>query len=308
MKAGVCRLLSDLRSLLSLTRFGDIFRGICILLRELLDVTVFPIMTILEKFCLPRTQIWWCPTAEFSLLPLHAVGTYRKSQPNLSSLYISSYMPTLIALIHARSKPLWHTSMTCFLAMGQAQAHGHGKLVSVTNELSSISQHIRPVTLLTCVQSQDTNTINFAQGLSNNNFIHLTCHGILDQKHPFVSGFALGDSLLQVEHIICYDLQHAQFVYLSACHTTVGDEESPDEVIHLTAAMQFASFHSVIRMMWAVDDTHMYEITSRFYKCTVGKSGQLDHTHAAWALHKMMRSVSKVVPLDQQVLYIHIGA
>ena len=48
-----------------------------------------------------------------------------------------------------------------------------------------------------------------------------------------------------------YDLQNAQFVYLSACHMTAGDEESPDKVIHLAAAMHFA-----------VDDGYTNEITS----------------------------------------------
>ncbi|KAG2362522.1 hypothetical protein BDR07DRAFT_1406807 [Suillus spraguei] len=39
---------------------------------------------------------------------------------------------------------------------------------------------------------------------------------------------------------------HAKFAFLSACHTAVGDEEIPDEVIHLTAKLQFSGFKSVI--------------------------------------------------------------
>ena len=64
-----------------------------------------------------------------------------------------------------------------------------------------------------------------------------------------------------------------EFAYLSACHTTVGDEESPDEVIHLAAAMQFVGFRSVIGTMWAVGDGETNEITSTFYKHMVGLGG-----------------------------------
>ncbi|KAI9463829.1 hypothetical protein HD554DRAFT_2040856 [Boletus coccyginus] len=53
-----------------------------------------------------------------------------------------------------------------------------------------------------------------------------------------------------------YDLQNAQLAYLSAGNTTVGDQESQDEAIHLAAPIQIAGFRSVIRTMWAVDDAY----------------------------------------------------
>ena len=83
-------------------------------------------------------------------------------------------------------------------------------------------------------------------------------------------------------------MKNPEFAYLSACHTTVGDEKSPDEVIHLTLAMQFVGFRSVIGTMWAVD-----------------KPSRLDHTRAAFALTKTMKSVD--IPFDQRILYIHLG-
>ena len=108
------------------------------------------------------------------------------------------------------------------------------------------------------------------------------------------------------------NLTNAEFVYLSACHTAVGDEESPDEVIHLASAMQFAGFRSVIGTMWQVDDAETNKIVPLFYKHRVDESGCLDHTRAAFALWETMRSLksgtSGKVPLDQRVLYVHIGA
>ena len=69
--------------------------------------------------------------------------------------------------------------------------------------------------------------------------------------------------------------------------------------------MQFAGFRSVIGTMWAVDDAETNKVTSVFYKHVVDESGRLDHTRAASALRETMRSVD--VPLDQRILYIHIG-
>jgi CHAT domain-containing protein len=310
-KPRVSELTLELRSLTLRARFGDMTREFLRLLRKLWDEVVFPIVTTLQEVCPRRSRIWWCPTAEFSLLPLHAAGSFRKGQPTLSDLYISSYTPTLTALIRAHQKRPLDPSMDQrrFLVVGQAQAPGQCELVSVNTELSNISQRIGSVASLSRVQDQAATMAKVAEELQKNEFVHLACHGIPNPKQPFGSGFALGDGLLKVENIMRYDLQSAQFTYLSACHTTVGDEESPDEVIHLPAAMQFAGFRSVIGTMWAVDDGHTNEITSRFYEYMLDESGRLDHTRAALALHRTMNSLRlSKIPLDQRILYIHIGA
>ena len=86
---------------------------------------------------------------------------------------------------------------------------------------------------------------------------------------------------------------------------TVGDEESPDEVIHLTVAMQFLGFWSVIGTMWAVDDGETNKIMLTFYNHIVDESGWLDYTQVVFALNKTIRSVD--IPFNQRIFYIHIG-
>ena len=44
----------------------------------------------------------------------------------------------------------------------------------------------------------------------------------------------------------------------------MDDEWSPDEAIHLAAAMQFSGFRSVIGAMWSVDDDVVGKIVSIF--------------------------------------------
>ena len=311
-KSRVSELSSELQSMISGAKFGNVTTDILVLLRELWDVVVFPIVRVFEEFCTPGSRIWWCPTAEFSLLPLHAAGSYTEGQPILSDLYIPSYTHSLIALVRARKeKPSVPSSeRQGFLLVGhaQAQAPGQKESILVNSELSTIAQHIGSVAAFTCVQGKDATVAKVAQELDKNTFVHFACNGITDQNHPFKSGFALGDGRLEVEDIMRRDVQKVQFAYLSACRTTVGVGESTDEVIPLTAAMQIAGFHSVIGTMWAVDDVHSGEIALRVYENMVDQSGRLDHTRAALALYETMRSIRLSIPFDQWISYVHIGA
>ena len=59
-----------------------------------------------------------------------------------------------------------------------------------------------------------------------------------------------------------HPVRFAEFrICVPACHMTVGDEESPDVVTHLTSAMQFAGFRSIIGTILAVDDAETNKIT-----------------------------------------------
>ena len=77
-------------------------------------------------------------------------------------------------------------------------------------------------------------------------------------------------------------------------------------MIHLAAAMQFAGFRSVIGTMSAVDDSQTNEVISMFYNLMRDESGRLDYTRAARALRFTMKKVN--IPIDQRILYIHLGA
>ena len=277
-------------------------------LRKLWDQIVSPIVDCLQTTHPSHSRIWWCPTAEFSLLPLHAAGPYRKGQQNLPHLYISSYTPTLAALIRARrpnpSKST--TEQKHLIAIGQAKAAGESELLSVGAELDNLGQSIDGLATFTRVDGEESCISRVVEELGHNEWVHLACHGLPNRKQQFESAFALHDGHFTIQHIIGCELKNPEFAYLSACHTTVGDEESLDEVIHLASAMQFAGFRSVIGTMWAVDDGATKKITSTFYKHMVDESGRLDHTRAAFALNKTMKSVH--IPFDQRILYIHLGA
>ena len=283
-------------------------RELASFLRKLWDQIVSPIVDVLQTIHPLGSRIWWCPTAEFSTLPLHAAGPYRKGQRNLPDLYISSYTPTLTALIRARRRNPSHfaAERKRFIAIGQATAVGESELLSVGAELANIGQLVDGLATFTRIDGKESCIPRMIEELGKNEWVHLACHGLPDRKEPLQSAFALHDGHFTIQRIIGCDLKNPEFAYLSACHTMVGDEESPDEVIHLASAMQFVGYRSVIGTMWAVDDSETSEVTSRFYKDMVDESGCLDHTRAAFALNKTMRSVN--IPFDQRILYVHLGA
>ena len=305
---GVRALSTELHTLSVRATKVDMTKELAFFLRKLWDQIVSPIVDSLQKTHPFHSRIWWCPTGEFSVLPLHAAGPYRKGQQNLPHLYISSYTPTLTALIRARRRDPSNcaTTQKSFIAIGQANAAGESELLSVGAELDNIGQCVDGLATFTRIDGEESCTSRVVEELGKNEWVHLACHGLPDRKQPFESAFALQDGHFTIQRIIGCDLGNPEFAYLSACHTTVGDKESLDEVIHLASAMQFAGFRSVIGTMWAVDDGQTNKITSTFYKHMADESGRLDHTRAAFALNKTMKSVN--IPLDQRILYIHLGA
>jgi CHAT domain-containing protein len=48
-------------------------------------------------------------------------------------------------------------------------------------------------------------------------------------------------------------LDYAFLAFLSACETAKGDNEQPDQAMHLAAAMLFSGFKSIVATMWYVD-------------------------------------------------------
>ena len=203
-------------------------------LRKLWDQIVSPIVDCLGSRLLThlsRSRIWWCPTVEFSVLPLHAAGPYRKGQRNLPHLYILSYTPTLPALIRAR----WSDSLNSatekkrFIVIGQAKAADESELLSVGAELDTIRECVDGVATFTRIDGEGSCIARVVEELGKNEWVHLACRGLPNPNQPFESAFALHDRHFTIQRIIGFDLNYLEFAYLSACYTTVGDKESPDE-------------------------------------------------------------------------------
>ncbi|KAG1875793.1 TPR-like protein [Suillus subluteus] len=266
-QAEVSELSSKFQSLAGMFGSSDRQYTLVRILRKLWDHVVQPIIQSLEKSKIPpRSRIWWCPTAEFTLLPIHAAGPYEENKDNLSDIYISSYTPTLATLIRARKQVSRDPSLQHFVAIGQANPDRGKGLRCVAPELAIVAKRVEPVvSSFTSLEDSDATVQGALDALNHNQWLHLACHGMPNRQQPFESSFAMRDGPLMIKDIIRSNWENSEFAFLSACHTTVGDEKSPDESIHLAAAMQFCGFRSVIGSMWSVDDEVARQVASAFY-------------------------------------------
>ena len=207
-----------------------------------------PIFSFFQTIHPSRSRIWWSPTGEFSVQLLHAAGPYRKRELNFANIYISSYTSTLTALIRARRRDPSNLAprVKRLVAIGQAAASGETELFSIGTELETIGRRVSGLVTFTRLDGEESCISRVAEELGRSEWVHLACYDLPGRKQPLESSFALHDGRFTVQRIIEYDLRNPEFAYLSACHTMAGDEESPDEVIHLASAMQFAGFRSVM--------------------------------------------------------------
>ncbi|KAG1728434.1 CHAT domain-containing protein [Suillus lakei] len=287
-----------------------------VLLRAVWDEIMLPIVNVLQHLkSKHQSRIWLCPTAAFTSIPLHAAHPFRTNadrskEPCLEDLYICSYTPTLSALIRSRQMMKKHVPPS-FVVIGQGQPGARGKeLLAVDSELDLVRKLVPAAANRTTISGNAATRAGALEALEQNTWVHLACHGKQDHMQPYNSHFAMKDEPLTLLNIMDKDIPHAEFAFLSACHTAVGDKETPDEVIHLAAGLQFSGFKSVVGTLWEVDDAVAKHVVEAFYKNMfrdLKDGGIMDCTKAAWALNRATHAVKTKVPLEQRMVFIHIG-
>jgi CHAT domain-containing protein len=282
-------------------------------LRKLWDDVVCPVVEHLGAFAPRGSRIWWCPTSLFNFLPLHAAGEYRPDGKSLSQQYVSSYTPSLTALMRTRRRHGRSLSVP-FVAIGQNCPAGHSSestLKFVEPELELVGSLLPnpPTVSFTKITSVDATKSRALCALQDNTWLHFACHGTQNYEEPFMSAFLMRDQPLSLLDITQMDLSRHEFAFLSACETAVGDFATPDEVIHLAAGLQFAGVKSVVGTLWKVTDATVQRLVEAFYKNLCG-DGKMNFKGAARALHRAVHSLAhdKDIPLDQRIVFMHIGA
>ncbi|MFN0112101.1 MAG: CHAT domain-containing protein [Blastocatellia bacterium] len=114
--------------------------------------------------------------------------------------------------------------------------------------------------------------------LNNYRIIHFATHGLLNSKHPDLSGVVLSlvdrkrqsqDGFLRLQDIFRLKLS-AELVVLSACQTGLGKEVSGEGLIGLTSGFMYAGSPRVVASLWNVDDKPTAELMTRFYAGMLG--------------------------------------
>ncbi|KAG1828843.1 CHAT domain-containing protein [Suillus variegatus] len=279
-------------------------------LRELWNDVVRPVVENLSGIARRGSRIWWCPTFIFNFLPLHAAGEYRRDGESLSRHYISSYTPSLTALIKARASHDRSLSVP-FVAIGQDHPAGAlFTLDAVEPELELVRRLLppSPTVSFSKITSADATKSRALCALRENTWFHLACHGTQRFDQPFESAFLMRDQPLSLLDIAQMDLSRHEFAFLSACETAVGAFSTPDEAIHLAAGLQFAGVKSVVGTLWKVDDMTVQRLVKAFYENLCG-NGTMNSKRAARALHRAVQSLAsdREIPLSQRIVFVHIG-
>ncbi|KAJ7458810.1 TPR-like protein [Mycena galericulata] len=291
----------------------DIFSHI---LSELWVKIVHPVLHALA-ITTPASQdlgrIWWCPTGPLAFLPIHAAGIYGEDQAfgsKLSDFLISSYTPSLTALIQGFRPQSEIKENLQLLAVTQPSAKGQSYIPGTWDELKIIKQHAEgklPVLWL----DEDMATIgNVQKGMKDSRWVHFACHGV-QSTSPTESALLLaGSSQLTLSNIMKLSLPNADLAFLSACQTATGSKELQDESVHLAAGMLLAGYRGVIGTMWSIMDNDAPQVAGDVYAHLLEASPP-DPTRAAEALHLAVRKLREQPGAKKSFLhwvpFIHFG-
>ena len=195
-------------------------------------------------------RLWWYPTGLFAFLPIHAAGVYDSSGESVASgcvsdYVVSSYTPSLTALLDY--PPHDYTKQLKITTVVQPNA-----LPGTVDELWEILEHVpnESITVLG-VPGSPAHPAAVLSRLSDSSIVHFACHGSQDLQDPLDSAFILDNGeCMTVSLIMRQCIQEGSLAYLSACETATGDQNVPDEAMHLAASLLFSGFRSVVGTMW----------------------------------------------------------
>ncbi|MEW6735515.1 MAG: CHAT domain-containing protein [Acidobacteriota bacterium] len=132
--------------------------------------------------------------------------------------------------------------------------------------------------------------------LSQYRYLHFASHGLINSKHPELSGIVLSqvdehgksrNGMLQLADI--YNLKlSADLVVLSACRTGLGKEVDGEGLVGLTRGFMYAGAARVMASLWDIDDRATAKLIEHFYHGLIKKK-----LRPAAALQKAQRTMWK---------------
>ena len=288
--------------------------ALCSVLKGLYELVGEPVIKRLRLLGVPeQSRIWWCPTSVFCSLPLHAMGpipSRNGREQYFSDLYIPSYTPSLSALIESRQANPQIPKRPSLLLVAQPD----DKLPGVNGEIKVIRRALKTRVTVTGLVSAEATPSSVLEDLRGSQFAHFACHGVLETGKPFDASFKLhGGSRLTLLDIVRSRLPDAEFAFLSCCHAAEITEDSlADEALHLTAAMQYCGFRSVVGTMWEMADVDGRDLAKNFYKSLF--SGQDTsvpyYERSAGALRDATQKLreKRGTTMERWVNFVHYGA
>ncbi|KAJ7815011.1 CHAT domain-containing protein [Mycena leptocephala] len=139
-------------------------------------------------------------------------------------------------------------------------------------------------------------------------WVHLACHGTQDLVNPTQSCLFLYGGTLNLETILQMPLPNAQFVFLAACQTAMGDTVLVNEGFHLGGGFLAAGFQSVVGTLWSMNDQDGPLVAEVFYSHLFRAGRQPQASDAAEALQLAVRELkARNIPHERWIPFIHMG-
>jgi hypothetical protein len=254
-----------------------------------------------------QSRVWWCPTSVFGYLPLHAMGPIPSDGGDLryfSDIYVSSYTATLSALIASR-EPDTQAPALLTLLVAQPSPSPPGAWPDAQEMLDLDLQ-------ATSLSPGNTSSTTVLDGLQRPQFACVAYRGKLKTGKPFEAAiwFPNGECLTLLD-IVRSRHPAGESVLLPGAQTAeLTDGSIPDEALHLSAAVQFSGFRSVIGTMWGMDDGGQGLAEAIYSSMFSGNDGdEAYHERSSSALqHAVQQMRQRCLPLARWANYVHHGA
>jgi CHAT domain-containing protein len=220
-------------------------------------------------------------------------------------LAVSSYTPTLEALSKPAMCPVPGGGDPNILIVSQPETPGQSSIPGTERE-AAVIHSIFPQTAKILNRREGTVTA-VLNGMKTHSWVHLACHGIQDSLN---SAFLLEDGKLKLSTLMTQSLPHAEIAFLSACQTASGDEQLPEEAVHLAAGMLNVGYKSVIGTMWSINDLQATKVAGKFYEAMKKQLAAGKELRPAYALHEAiqhLRKTDEVFDLLRWIPFIHFG-
>jgi CHAT domain-containing protein len=141
------------------------------------------------------------------------------------------------------------------------------------NEALAIQQITGPARTRLVMGFEANRKAVMSSSVARQRIIHFATHGMMDTRHPEMSGLVLSmfnergeseDGYLRLSDI--YNLKlSADLVVLSSCESALGKDLGSEGIIGLPRAFLYAGARRVIASLWKVDDEATVTLMSAFY-------------------------------------------
>jgi tetratricopeptide (TPR) repeat protein len=271
------------------------------------DVVAEPVLDALGFSGTPTEwpRLWWSPTGALNFLPVHAAGRHDEPGMSVMDRVVSSYTPTIRALMYSRAgvPQQWRTA----LAVAMPETPGHADLPATRIEAESLAGRM-PGPLPVIGPEATRSAVLYA--LPHASIAHFACHASSDPADPSASHLLLHDGPLDVATISQLSLETAELAYLSACGTARGGVRYANEAVHVASAFQLAGFSQVVATLWEIGDEVAAATASSVHHEISAMINDPVRIPGAAILHKVTRRMRDAWPKHPSTwaAYVHSGA